>query len=235
MNLPVKPNDTEKQAVLNYKSLRELVYGYLRDEISNGNLKPGSPIQVDKLCQHLEISRTPVRDALIMLECEGFINNPPRRAFSVRGLTIDDVESIYEIIGSLEATALGSIFENIGPAEISEMERINADLLDAIERGDFEYYHKTNRLFHLIFLHLSRNRELIRQVNLYHQRLHDFLRRRYVSDWELEACEEHRQLLDMIKRGDKEAAMSLVKDVHWSFKVQESNIRNYYYILGETK
>ena len=219
--------------MLNFKSLRELVYQYLRDEISLGNLRPGSPIKLVKICEHLKISRTPVRDALLQLESEGFVKILPRRAFTVKGLTLQDVKNMYEIIGSLEATTVFSTFEYINDSQISKMEQINTELIEAINQEDFDYYHNSNHLFHDIFLDFSDNLELRRQVRLYSKRLHDFTKRIYTKKWELDACHEHQLFIGLIKKGARDAAASFIKDVHWSFKVQEKYILKYYSLLEE--
>lgn len=219
--------------MLNYKSLRELVYQYLRDEISHGNLHPDSPIKLKKICEHLNISRTPVRDALLQLASEGFVKILPRRAFTVKGLSLQDVKNLYEIIGSLEATTVFSNFEYFNGSLILKLEQINTELVEAINNEDFDYYHNSNYLFHDVYLDLSENLELRRQVRLYRKRLHDFTKRIYTKNWELDACHEHQLFIGLIKKGARDSAASFIKDVHWSFKVQEKYILKYYSVLKE--
>ncbi len=58
---------------LGYRSLKELVYNYLRTQIQNGELKMGDPVNMDQTAKKLGISKTPLREALIKLETEGFV------------------------------------------------------------------------------------------------------------------------------------------------------------------
>jgi DNA-binding GntR family transcriptional regulator len=60
------------------------------------------------------------------------------------------------------------------------------------------------------------------------QRLYDFQRRPYVKDWEFRNCREHDELIDAIKAGDASGAARLMREVHWSFEVQEAYIREFY-------
>ena len=74
----------ETKEMLNTKSLREQVYEYLRDEINNRKLLPGTTINLNEISQQLGISKTPLRDAIIQLEIEGFVTILPRRGVTVK-------------------------------------------------------------------------------------------------------------------------------------------------------
>ena len=63
--------------------MREQVYEYLRDEISNRKLLPGATININEISRQLGISKTPLRDAIIQLETEGFVTILPRRGVTV--------------------------------------------------------------------------------------------------------------------------------------------------------
>ena len=92
--------------MLNTKSLREQVYEYLRDEIQNGNLLPGATINPNEISKQLGISKTPLRDAIIQLEIEGFVTILPRRGVTVKKLTLQEIKDSYEIVGALEASVI---------------------------------------------------------------------------------------------------------------------------------
>jgi len=84
----------------NNGTLREKVYNYLREELAKGSLIPGSYIDQKAICENLEISRAPLRDALIQLETEQFIQILPRRGVLIKKLSLEDIKNSYEIIGS---------------------------------------------------------------------------------------------------------------------------------------
>ena len=110
----------------NQISLREQVYHFFWQEMQNGVLAPGTAINLNEISKKLGISKTPLRDALIQLETEGFVTILPRRGIIVNSLPLHDIKSYYEILGALESSALLSIFDKIKNRHIEQME----DLLD---------------------------------------------------------------------------------------------------------
>ena len=214
--------------MLNTKSLREQVYEYLRDEINNRKLLPGATININEISQQLGISKTPLRDAIIQLEIEGFVTILPRRGVIVKKLSLQEVKDSYQIVGALEGSIIIDVFERISESCISRMEKLNAKQIKALERKEYDNYYKLNLDFHNVFLDLSENKSLKNIVTPYKQRLYDFPRRGYIKEWELNNCEEHNQLVELFKKKDRLGAAAFMRDVHWSFKVQEKYIRQFY-------
>jgi DNA-binding GntR family transcriptional regulator len=210
------------------KSLREQVYEYLRDEMNKGALTPGSTINLNEMSSRLGISKTPLRDALIQLECEGFVTILPRRSVVVNQLTIEDIRQAYETAGALEGSAVQSAFHKFEPHHIAEFERLNREMRSAIEGGDFDRYYQLNLSFHDVFLDLSGNEMLRRIVMPIKRRLYDFPRRGYIKEWELSNCEEHDAFIQCVKEGDREEAVKVIRDLHWSFAAQEDFLRRFY-------
>ncbi len=208
--------------------MREQVYEYLRDEISNRKLLPGATININEISRQLGISKTPLRDAIIQLEIEGFVNILPRRGVTVKKLTLQEVKDSYEIVGALEGSVILNDFDKIAKSHISRMEKVNARQKKALDRKEYDNYYKLNLDFHNVFLDLSENKSLKSIVRPYKQRLYDFPRRGYIEEWELNNCKEHDQFIELIKKKDRRGAVRIMKDVHWSFKVQEKYIRQYY-------
>jgi DNA-binding GntR family transcriptional regulator len=214
--------------MLNTKSLREQVYDYMRDEINTRKLLPGSALNLNDISRRLGISKTPLRDAIIQLEIEGFVTILPRRGVTVKKLTLQEIKDSYEIVGSLEGSVILSIFDKIGESHIAQMEKLNAEQLAALESKAYDEYYKLNLDFHGVFLNLSENKTLMQLITPFKQRLYDFPRRGYIKEWELRNCREHEQFIEMIKNRDRQGAAGLMRDVHWSYVVQEKYIRQYY-------
>jgi DNA-binding GntR family transcriptional regulator len=219
----------DKSPLLNVKSLKEQVYEYLREQLRTGALRPGAVIDMAETSSRLGVSRTPLRDALLQLEMESFVTILPRRKVVVNALTLQDIRDFYEILGALEATALGAAFAKIGAAELALMETLNADMKRAIERDDFDLYYEKNLAFHDVFLGLSGNGYLKKTVGTLKKRLYDFPRQQgFVKEWEQVSIEEHAELIARIRRGRAREAVDQIRDVHWSFTVQEKFILRYY-------
>ncbi len=91
------------------ESLASSVYEELKRRLNAGLMKPGEFIDLTALGRELGMSRTPLRDALIRLELEGFIVIYPRRGVMVRSLQRSDIRDMYQIIGALEASVIEEV------------------------------------------------------------------------------------------------------------------------------
>jgi len=215
--------------IINQKSLREQVYDFIREELTRGKLIPGAAINLNAISQELGISKTPLRDALLQLDTEGFVTISPRRGVFVNRLTLEDIRQCYEIIGALESMVILAVFDSIQPLHIEKMKLLNSALRVSIKKDDFQSYYQQNILFHDVFLEMSHNQSLKRIIAPMKQRLYDFPRRGYIKEWEQANCRDHDRLIEAFETGDRNAAVRVWRDVHWSFEVQEKYIRRFYF------
>lgn len=220
----------------NVALLRQQVYDYLRGQMNSGELRPGSAIHLEEMSARFGISRTPLREALLQLESEGFVTIFPRRGIIVNHLTEEDIRNAYEIIGSLEAAVIYNEREKITNAEIANLRRLNSLMRQSLENDDFDTFYRHNLAFHNIYLDLSENHNLVRTVMILKQRLYDFPRRKgFVKEWEVASTGEHERFTDLLASGDARAASEYMRDVHWSFEVQKPWIHRYYSQLNKTE
>ena len=216
--------------ILQTRSLREQVYEYLRDEMGRGGLQPGEFLDLNQLAARLNVSRTPLREALLHLEAQGFVTILPRRGFRLNALTLDDIRHFYEIIGAMEAAALRQAGPTLGPADFARMRQLDAAMSDAVAARDFDEYYQANLAFHDVYLQRCDNTRLIAQVQLLKRRLYDWPRRAgMVQAWEEHSVVEHEEFLSLLERGNVAQAAAHLQDVHWSFAVQEPFIKAYYF------
>ncbi len=209
-------------------TLREKVCNYLREELARGSLVPGAYIDQNAICDSLDISRAPLRDALIQLEAEQFVEILPRRGVLIKKLTLQDIKNSYEIIGALEATVLLSDSKKIRQVDIVKLEEINAQLNKLLENKRFDMYYELNLEFHDVFLGLSDNTLLNHILRPLKQRLYDFPRMKYDQQWELANLMEHQRITESIKAGNLEAAACIIKYEHWSFAHHRENLIKVY-------
>ncbi|HOX49091.1 MAG TPA: GntR family transcriptional regulator [Spirochaetia bacterium] len=209
--------------------LRERVYGKLKDLLNAGRLKPGAFLDLTAIGRELGLSRTPLRDALIRLEIEGFVRIYPRRGVMVRSLDLQTIKNVYELIGALESAVIAGLKGKYGPEDSARMAALNAEAGEALARDDFSAYYAANLEFHRVYLGLSDNAELVRSVNILKERLYDFPRRTgFVKEWEVASVREHGELIGRLDRGDFAGAAAFVREVHWSYESQERFIKRYY-------
>ena len=215
---------------LHTRSLREQVYDVLRAEMARGGLQPDAFIDLNELASRLGVSRTPLREALLHLESQGFVTVLPRRGFRLNALTLEDIRHFYEIIGALEAAALRSVGPSLGPADFARMRTLDVAMTDAVAARDFDRYYEANLAFHDVYLRRSDNARLVSQVHLLKRRLYDWPRREtMVQAWEQHSVVEHEDFLGLLERGAIDEAASHLQNVHWSFAVQERFIQAYYF------
>ncbi len=214
--------------MVNNGTLREKVYNYLREELAKGSLIPGSYINQNAICDNLDISRAPLRDALIQLETEQFVQILPRRGVLIKKLTLQDIKNSYEIIGPLESSVVLSEFYKFKPSHIARLEKINDGLRKTLDKERFDEYYELNLKFHDIFLALSDNTFLNHILPPLKQRLSDFPRMKYDRQWELVNLLEHKRFIDSLKAGNREAAASIIKYEHWSFDHHKENLIKIY-------
>ena len=209
-------------------TLREKVYHYLRQELAKGNLIPGSFINQNEICEKLSISRAPMRDALIQLEAEQFVEILPRRGVLLRKLSIKDIKNYYEIIGALESALIINEFDKLNADHIEKMTEYNEQLKAALEKEKFEVYFEIDLDFHNVFLKLSDNSRLRRMIIVLMQRLYDFPRMKYDKQWERINYHEHGRLIYSVRVGNREATASIIKNELWSFTRHKEYLQKIY-------
>jgi DNA-binding GntR family transcriptional regulator len=207
--------------------LRTQVYEYLRQELKEGNLKPGMSVSMNDLMTNLGISRTPLRDALLQLQNEGFVTFLPQRGIRINELSQKDIENMYEMLGALDSRILLAVFDQIGSREVAQMKQINAVMGKNLEAQNFPRYWNLNTAFHNIYLNLSTNDLILNHINILRQRLFEFGKK----DWSLRRKhvihKEHSALIDLIEKGDGVAAADFMRDVHTILDLDEKIIHSY--------
>ncbi len=151
---------------LKFSSLSDQVYAYLRRQMNQGDLLPGSTINIGEIAKQLGISKTPLRDALIHLELEGFVTILPRRGVRVNHLQIEDVKNAYDAIGLVESFIILECIDKITSAHVKKLEALNDKMIKDIEKNNFSKLFKTNLEFHNIYLDISDN-ETLKKIRFY--------------------------------------------------------------------
>ena len=210
------------------KSLREAVHRYFCEQMKMGRLTAGSYINQSEICNELNISKAPLRDALIQLETEGFVTIQPRKGVLLNPITLEYVKEAYDVLGALESSAILEAFDRFDSGQVEKMTAVNEALLESLESGRFNQYYQLNIEFHQIFLRLADNKLLLDLVSPIMQRLYNFPLRSYVVDWEKNNIDEHTRLIDSIKKGNFRAAADILQFEHWSFSLHQDSIRRFY-------
>ncbi len=204
--------------------LRTHVYEYLRRELKKGTLKPGMFVSMNQIMKHLDISRTPLRDALLQLQCEGFVTFLPQRGIRINELTQKDIENMYEMLGALDSRVLLAIFNRIGAREIGQMKQINEEMKKSLDEEKFNSYWNKNTAFHNVYLNLSSNNLILYHINILRQRLFEFSKKYWSLRRKQVIVGEHDTMIELIEKGDALAAVEFMRDYHTNLDLNAESI-----------
>jgi DNA-binding GntR family transcriptional regulator len=201
------------------ESIADRVYALLRQDIAAGAFRPGQRILEKALAARLDISRTPIREALLRLEIEGVVVCNSRRSYNVRILTVEDVREIYETLGILEGAAAAAVASRLAQTDLRDLRSHNARMASAARDADLPAFGEWNRRFHDVFLLKLENRVLRDTCTLVRGALYTFpVQRQTLADWLRKSVAEHRTIIRLAAAGDAEALGAFFRDVHWSFE-----------------
>lgn len=190
------------------KTLVGDAYERLREEILENRMPPGFQAPEPDIALQLGMSRTPVREALLMLESDGLIELIPRRGARVLPVSPEDMREIYEILTALEPEAAANLARsNPGKNEMAELESATSDMEKALRNNDLDSWAAADDRFHRKLLSLHGNRRMSAFVHtLYDQahraRMMTLRLRKPPSD----STRDHREILNHIMQGDESSA-----------------------------
>ena len=195
------------------KSIREQVYEYLKEEIVNGKIEEESRIVEEEYALKLNVSRTPLREAIRMLELEGLIEGREKGGVVVPKITKKDVEEVIKIRMALEAVIYEEIFEKVTEQDIKKLEK-NINKVELIIQDEkeclevFKYFSEFNKTLYNI-ADLPRVVNLINNLNLYLKKF------RKISiengNRRLSAHKDHVKMVEFIKKNRKKEIVDLNK------------------------
>ncbi|MGL4897483.1 MAG: GntR family transcriptional regulator, partial [Cetobacterium sp.] len=193
------------------KSIREQVYDYLKDEIVNGKIKEGSRIVEEEFAEKLNISRTPLREAIRMLELEGLIEAREKGGVTVPKTTKKDVEEVVKIRIALETVIFEELFERVTEKDIERLEENVAKAAAIVNDEEkslevFKYFSEFNKILYSIS-DLPRVVTLINNLNLYLKKFRKISAEN--NNRRLSAHRDHTKIVELIKAGNKEEAIAV--------------------------
>ena len=147
-----------------HNSLHEQVADTLRQEIFGGTLAPGSFVDEVALCERLEISRTPLREALKVLTAEGLVRHEPRRGCFVNEVTERDLDEIFPVIALLEGRCAHEAALRASDADLAALEALHDKLQKAARHKRIVDYYDTNYTIHEAIITLADNRWLAQVI-----------------------------------------------------------------------
>ena len=203
------PRANQSVSVVNehYRSVQDIVFNMVKDEILSGIYPPGAQLNTMKLAERFGVSRTPVREALNRLAEVGLVTGERHRGMFVRDLSMDDVVSIYCIRAALSGISAKLAARRITDDELQRLSSLCDETEAHLSQGNHEEMLSKNAEFHSIINRASGSSELESLIEQYYHRCAQY---RALSmelhGRDRELCKEHRQILQALKDGDTDQA-----------------------------
>ena len=148
-----------------YLPLRDVVFNTLREAILKGELKPGERLMELQLAAKLGVSRTPIREAIRMLEQEGLAVTIPRKGAEVARMTEKDMEDVLEIREALDELAAKIACTRMTEDQLKQLETIKETFVESTRSHDVKRIAEADVSFHDVIYEATGNPKLVSMLN----------------------------------------------------------------------
>ena len=188
-----------------YLPLRDVVFQTLRTAILKGDLKPGERLMELQLASKLGVSRTPIREAIRMLEQEGLARTIPRKGAEVAGMPEKDMEDVLQIRCVLEELAARLSCQNITDEEMRELKIAMVAFEEKTREGNVVELAKADVTFHDIIYRAADNPKLLVLLNNLREQMYRY-RTEYMKDDRIHPVliREHKEMVKALESRDQE-------------------------------
>lgn len=212
---PAAPFTLALQPINQSASLRDQAYAMLRQAIADADIyQSRAEVRLDErvLSETLGVSRTPVREAMTLLEQEGFLRMVPRRGIYIVRKTKREIVEMIQVWAALESMAARLATIHATDEEIAKLRRMFDQFRDAAPAEHIAEYSEANIAFHQAIVELSRSEAILDTIkNIFvHVRA---IRRMTISqsDRASRSIVEHLRIIEALEQRDTELAEKLVR------------------------
>ena len=164
-----------------YLPLRDVVFNTLREAILKGDLKPGERLMELQLASKLGVSRTPIREAIRMLEQEGLAVTTPRKGAEVAKMTLKDMEDVLEIRDALDELAVRIACQKISDEQLRQLEDMKELFEKSTQTGNVKKIAEADVTFHDVIYEATGNPKLVTLLNNLREQVYRY-RVEYIKD-----------------------------------------------------
>jgi len=196
-----------------YLPLRDVVFNTLREAILRGDLHPGERLMEISLASKLGVSRTPIREAIRMLEQEGLAVTIPRRGAMVAGMTEKDMEDVLQVREALDMLAAQLACEKMTAEQLIELKLAEKHFEECTKNDSKKHLAEADERFHDVIYTATGNTRLISLLSNIREQLYRY-RLEYLKDESRyeDIMSEHRAIVSNIETKDKEALTVSMKE-----------------------
>lgn len=190
--------------------LRDVVFVTLREAILEGKLKPGDRLMEIQLSNQLGVSRTPIREAIRMLEKEGLAITIPRKGAQVAKLSEKDMEDVLEIRNVLDELAVSTACDRMEDDELMALKAAKESFEIAVKKKDTTAIAEADVAFHDVIYQACKNPKLENILNNLREQMYRY-RLEYVKDESVykNLVEEHNALYEGFVKKNKELLITI--------------------------
>ncbi len=183
------------------------VFQGIEEEIATGQLKDGEKLDEASLAERFQVSRTPVREALLQLVGSGLATQIPKRGCFVKAPSFRDMIEMFEVMSELEGLCARLAARRISSQQIDRLKRTNQGCETAIASSDSDLYYDFNVDFHECIYEACGNSFLAQETRQLRRRLQSFRRLQLrVRGRMPQSLEEHHAIIEAIEAGDADTA-----------------------------
>lgn len=194
-----------------YIPLRDVVFKTLRKAILRGDLQPGERLMEIHLAERMGVSRTPIREAIRMLELEGLVTMIPRRGATVAEITIGGMQDVLEVRSALDRLAIELACDRITDEELATLKDAKLCFEANIKKGDVVAIADADVRFHDIIVSAAKNERLVQMFNNLSEQVYRY-RYECVKNTAVHKAlvHEHDEIYLSLLHKDKEKAIATV-------------------------
>lgn len=196
-----------------YKTRTQLVVETIREKILCGEIQAGQPLRQAALAEELNVSRIPVREALLQLEGEGLVSFEAHKGATATELNIDQVDELFELRAMLESDLLSASIPHLTESDILEAKIILAELDNTLGKENAaNAWSELNSRYHNCLYSGAEKPQTKDLVNILNKNSDRYIRMHLLWAGGISKVEsEHASLLSLCQSGDIEAATKLLK------------------------
>ena len=187
-----------------YLPLRDVVFNTLREAILKGELKPGERLMELQLAAKLGVSRTPIREAIRMLEQEGLAVTIPRKGAEVAKMTEKDMEDVLQIREALDELAAKIACEQISEEQLEKLAATMHEFEESTKTNNVKKIAEADVKFHDIIYQSTGNQKLVNMLNNLREQMYRY-RVEYLKDENNypTLMKEHKDIVEGLVRKNK--------------------------------
>lgn len=202
-----------KESLIKPTDLKNWAYQAIKDSLLKEEVAPGSQLNIETIAARLGVSRTPIREALLRLESEGFVKATSRIGFFVEEITKKDMLELLELREILESYASKKAAKLMNEKDLLAIRSFNNRAKQAFDNGDYQTFMEMEIEIHSIIINGSQNqrlRKMLESIAALTQR--ERVLSLKISENMKESNKEHTRIIEALEKRDSNLAEKMMRD-----------------------